>query len=154
MCSVGAAGAGLNLLGTFGKMKQADLENEMQTKNIREQMQINAIKAQEVLNAGQIAEQAKRTETRKILGAQNAAMAASGLQTTGGTFGRIKEDTAKTGELDARTIQRNAMMQAWAYRAENVMLKNKEEYLDEAAKNKKWGAFFGGAGSLIGNFGG
>lgn len=151
MCSIGAFAVGL---GIASKVNQADLEGEMQTSNIYQQMEINRIKAQETLSAGRIAEEAKRIETRKALGAQNAAMAASGFQTGTGTFERIKEDTAKTGELDARTIQRNAMLQAWGYEAENAMLFNKAKYTSKITEAKKWGSVLGGAGTLLGGFGG
>ncbi len=154
MCSVGAAGVAMGMGGMFAKQEQISAENTMQTEELTQKIALNKIKAQEAINAGQIAENAKRAETRKVLGAQSAAMASSGLQTGTGTFERIKENTAQTGELDARTIQKNAMTQAWGYEAENVMMQNKINSLNRAANAKQWGAALSGAGTLIGGFGG
>jgi hypothetical protein len=95
----------------------------------------------------------QRTATDKLMGTQRAQMGSSGLQANSGTFGKISMDTAATGELDAQTIKRNALMQAWSYDVKNQQLRMKQERIDAEAPYKNWTTFLGGNSSAIGSIG-
>lgn len=75
-------------------------------------------KTEEAKKIGSINEARSRAQTAEVMGAQRAAMGASGLQVDSGSFGDILQDTAKYGELDAQTERSNALKQAWGYQTE------------------------------------
>ncbi len=68
--------------------------------------------------SGAVGEQRQRQVTAQTIGAQRAAMAASGIDIGSGTPSRIQQSTAATGELDAQTIRNNASRAAYNYRVQ------------------------------------
>ena len=76
------------------------------------------LKAADALKRGGIAEDIQRNKTSQTMGFQRAAMGASGVQVDSGSFGKVLEQTATMGELDAQTIRSNSLREAWNYSAE------------------------------------
>lgn len=74
--------------------------------------------AKDALTRGAADEQQQRIKTRQVMGAQRAALAASGVDVNSGTGSRILTDSAGLGELDALTIRENAMRSAWGYQTQ------------------------------------
>jgi len=145
MCSGGALG----LFGGFASASGQEQSTATQTREIIDKININKVKKEEALTQGQIAQENQINQTQKVLGAQQAQMGASGLDVSSGTFQKLSTDTAKTGAIDSQTIQRNALMQAWGYDAENTALFNKVKGLEKAQEYKTLTTMLGGMGGLF-----
>lgn len=67
---------------------------------------------------GQMAEDARRDQTRALIGRQRTALAANGVMVDDGSALDITSDTAAQGEVDALTLRANAAREAYGYRAQ------------------------------------
>jgi hypothetical protein len=67
---------------------------------------------------GQMAEDARRYQTRALIGRQRTALAANGVMVDDGSALDITSDTAAQGEVDALTLRANAAREAYGYRAQ------------------------------------
>lgn len=80
--------------------------------------------ARSARQAGQRQEQASRLQTRRVKGAQRAALAANGVDIGVGSAAESLATTDIVGEWDANTISANALRTAWGYRMEGVNFRN------------------------------
>jgi hypothetical protein len=69
---------------------------------------------------GQMAEDARRQQTRALIGRQRTALAANGVMVDDGSALDITSDTAAQGEIDALTLRANAAREAYGYRAQGT----------------------------------
>ena len=69
---------------------------------------------------GQMAEDARRQQTRMLIGRQRTALAANGMLVDDGSALDITGDTAAQGEIDALTLRANAAREAYGYRAQGT----------------------------------
>jgi hypothetical protein len=91
--------------------------------------------AADALHRGDIEEQAARTRTRLLIGEQNAAYAASGVELGSGSPASVTADTAMFGELDALTIRSNAQREAWGYISEADQFGRKKKLIAASGRN-------------------
>ena len=113
MCDFGV-GEYIMLAGTAatmaGQIQQGNNQNAI--------MQHNAQVAQaQVLDASQrgaVQEGQQIQKTQQLMGAQTAAMGGSGADVQSQSFGKVQEQTATMGALDALTIRQNAAREAWS----------------------------------------
>lgn len=85
---------------------------------------IAELTAQSVLKQGEREYQRSRLSTAALKGRQRATMAARGIDLGEGTAARILTDTDVLGEIDANTIQANAIRQAWGHRLQGTNYSN------------------------------
>lgn len=108
-------------------------------------------KARDALVRGDWSENRLREETRKLIGQQRVAFAASGVDITDAdsTAANVFADTQALSELDAQTIRYNAQREAWGHRmdAENFRRGGQTAY--EAGKMNAIGTLFQAGGSLL-----
>ena len=76
--------------------------------------------AQASIVAGQRDEQRTRLNTAQVKAAQRAAMAANGVDLASDTPNRVLTSTDLVGEVDAQTVQANALRAAWGYRTQGA----------------------------------
>lgn len=109
-----AAGAASQTVGSFYAAKAQ-----------RDQMKLQAdmadMQARQALLAGEREQQRSRMTTANLKSRQTVAMAANGVALDSGTPNAVLTSTDVMGEIDARTIEQNAVMQAWGYRTEAAM---------------------------------
>lgn len=81
---------------------------------------VGEIKAKDAEQRGVQDEFFHRLRTRKLIGEQRVAFAASGVDITDpdSTAVNVVADTAKMSEIDALTIRMNAAREAWGYRTQ------------------------------------
>ena len=126
MCSpVASSSMGLQIFGALSSANAAKANAQSQqeqlnyTANLAE---INArtseSQAQQTLLAGQREEQKLRISTSALKGSQRVALAANGVDLGVGSAAQILTTTDVLGEIDANTIQANAIKSAWGYRAQ------------------------------------
>lgn len=112
------AAIGLTLLGGLQK-SQADRQAGQDTQQMHEfNAQIYDWRANDAIVRGKQAETTLRLNTRRMIGSQRAAFAASGVDITSGdsTPSNVFKDTAQLSEVDALNIRANAAREAWGYK--------------------------------------
>lgn len=114
MLGMQAAGAASSAVGSY-------YSAQGQQSAMRGQAEQLELTAQRTLEAGQRETQRSRMATARLKGAQRAGMAANGLDLGEGTAARVLTDTDLLGEVDANTIEANAVRSAWGYRTESTM---------------------------------
>ena len=102
--------------------------------------------ARDAVNRGNIEQEKQRQKTQQMMGAQRAAMGASGAQADSGSFGNVLLDTATTGEQDAQTIRTNALRSAWGLETEADQTRWKGEQAKKASRYRAAGTILSGAG--------
>jgi len=74
--------------------------------------------AQQTLLTGQREEQRSQIATANLKGKQRASMAANGIDLGEGSANQVLTSTDVLGEIDANTLQANAVRGAWGYRTQ------------------------------------
>lgn len=101
---------------------------EINAASVRDTVAINSRlaegAAQSTLLTGQRQEQQSRISTANLKGTQRASMAANGIDLGAGTAVQVLTSTDAMGEVDAATIQSNAVRSAWGYRTQSVLQNN------------------------------
>lgn len=113
MCDVvtGLAVAG-TLLSAYGAYQQGKAQQDVAEYTAK----TNELAAGQAVEKGASAADQQRAKVRQIMGAQRAAMGASGAVIGEGTLGSVLDQTASLGEQDALQIERNAQLEAWGLR--------------------------------------
>lgn len=105
--------------------------------------------AQSTLLTGQREEQKSRIATANLKGTQRAALAANGVDLGVGSANNILTTTDVMGEVDANTIQANAVRAAWGYRTQAVNQTNQANM--SRASASAISPLLSGATSLLGS---
>lgn len=122
----------------YGQYQQGQTQKDIANYNARgAEMQ-----AEDALQRGQVAVDAQRAKVRQILGSQRAIMGASGAEVGSGTLGKVLDQTATLGELDARQIEVNAAREAWG-------LKTQATGARLGGEMAATGGLYGAGGSLL-----
>jgi hypothetical protein len=106
--------------------------------------------AEDAMKRGSIEADQQRARARQIAASQRAAMGASGVESDTGTFGKVLEQTATMGELDARTIEANAMREAWGLRSQAKISQYEGASRAQAGGLEAFGTLLGGAAKTYG----
>lgn len=85
------------------------------------QADLDEYQAQNALVQGEREQQRSRLATAQLKSTQRASMAANGVDLAEGTPARVLTSTDLLGEIDAQTIQQNALRSAWGYRTDARM---------------------------------
>jgi hypothetical protein len=107
--------------------------------------------AQQTLLTGQREEQKARIATANLKGTQRASLTANGVDLGVGSAAQILTSTDFMGEVDAETIQANAIKSAWGYRTQGANQKAQADSSRAAASAISPDSAF--ASSLIGGAG-
>lgn len=89
----------------------------------------------DALARGREAELQQRRGTRGMIGAQRAAIAASGVSVGSGSALDVQTDTAHLGELDALTLRNNAAREAWGFDVQAADLRAKAAMAAAGGRN-------------------
>lgn len=106
------------IIGGAAQAGQSGLQGEQGAATMNANADILDLKAADALKRGGIAEDIQRNKTAQTMGFQRAVMGSSGVQVDSGSFGKVLEQTAATGELDAQTIRSNSLRESWGYKTE------------------------------------
>jgi hypothetical protein len=118
------AGAASSAVGAYygAKSQKQSLEFQANMADINARMSESA--AQSTLLTGQREEQRSQIATANLKGSQRASLAANGVDLGEGSAANILTTTDVMGEIDANTIQANAVRSAWGYRTQGVNQSN------------------------------
>lgn len=106
-------------------------------------------KALDALERGKIEEQKKRADTAKIMGAQQAAMAANGVDLSFGSPLDTIAGTAALGELDALTIRSNAYREEYDYRVQGANQRAQANLNRMQASSAKTGSLLSAGATVL-----
>ena len=139
------AGAG-TAISAYGAYQQG--QNQKKIANYT--AQANEYQAQDVIQRASISADQQRAKVRQIMGTQTAIMGASGAEVGSGTLGSVLNQTATLGELDARTIENNAMKEAWGYRSQSQLGKVEGEFASQTGTLGAFGSLLTGGAQAYG----
>jgi len=105
--------------------------------------------AQDALDRGAAEEQQQRKKTQMLIGQQRASLASQGADLSSGSALDLVGDIAGTGELDALTIRRNAMLEARQYQVQGMNYQADSQLQRMAASNAKTASYFDATTSLL-----
>jgi hypothetical protein len=130
----------------YGAYQQGKAQKQIA--NYNAQMQEYA--AEDAIKRGTIAADQQRAKVRQIAAQQRAIMGASGVESDTGTFGRVLEQTATLGELDARQIEANAQREAWGLRSGATITRAEGDWAKKAGAMSAFSTLLGGAAQSYG----
>ena len=139
--AVAAAGS---IVSGVNQNQQAKYQAKIATQNAA----LDRKAAQDAMERGSIEEARQYRKTSQVLGAQRAALAANGLDTTFGSAADIQTDTETLGWEDAQTIRNNAVREATGFEISASNNVGKAASSRAAGKAALIGGFFD-AGSTI-----
>jgi len=122
-----AMSVGSAVMGAFGAYGSAKATKS----SLKAQAQIDMINArqaemnyQHAADAGQREVGRVQMHTAQVKGAQRARLAANGVDLGTGSAAEILTSTDVLGEIDANTMETNAVHQAWGYRTQKTNFEN------------------------------
>jgi hypothetical protein len=144
-------GMGFMLLGGYMGYKGNKQSGKMAEQMGQYNAAVNEIKAKDAEKRGGEDEFFYRLRTRKMIGEQRVAFAASGVDVgdMDSTASNVTADTAKMGEIDALTIRANAAREAWGFRTQgeqDIMTGKMQKFQSDQAA---MGALLGGASNAF-----
>lgn len=95
-----------------------------------------------------------RTQGSKVVGAENAAFGASGVDVQSGVAQNIEASTQAMSELDARTAIRNSSMEAFGFKSQAAQFNQQGAQAKAAADNQATGSLLTGFGQGAAGLGG
>lgn len=110
-----ALGAGVGIISALNQAEAQKAQGEIARRNFDEAARLERLKADEAIELGE--EQALRVSgrVRQVLGAQQSALAAQGIQVDTGTALDLQADALRFGQADILTIRFNALRQAFGF---------------------------------------
>jgi len=120
--NVGVIGAttGFNVRSAEGAADIIEARGDMQAKAFEANAELSEVNAQITLEQGNQAERNSRAGYAQLKSTQRAQLAASGVALDEGSALRVQADTDYLADVDADTIQTNAIRQAMGYRIEGA----------------------------------
>ena len=84
---------------------------------------------------------------------QHLAYANSGVDATVGTPAQVQSQTAAMSELDALTVENNALREAWGYKRFGLKFEQQAAMNASRSRNQQLGTFLGMAGAAANAYG-
>jgi hypothetical protein len=110
---------------------------------------LSEIQANDAITRGEKQATDIKTQTRKLIGAQRAALASQGLDLKDGNAADIQEETASLGAMDAMTVRNNAWREAWGYKVQANNYTGAGQMAQITAKNQANSTILTGGMSMI-----
>lgn len=146
---LGLASAGI---GAIGSIQQANAAAAAANYNAQVQemnAQISEENAEDALERGADEEQALRRRHAQIIGQQEAAMAANGVDLSFGSPLDTLVDTTYLADLDALNVRSNAARENYNYRVQAANQRAGAELFRMEARSARTGGFLNAAGSVL-----
>lgn len=144
------------LIGAAGQVQQGQAASQAARYNAQVQ-EMNATladrRARDAIARGAVEEQRKRQEVQQVLGRQQAAMAANGVDLSFGSPLDLITDTAVMGELDALTIRSNAYRESYDFQVDAVNQRAGAGLTRMQGRNAETAGWLNAAGTVIGGAG-
>lgn len=128
------AGGAVSAVGAARKGKADSQAQAYQAQVARNNQVISEQNAVREIDKGRLEEQAKRMQTRALIGSLRASGAGSGFDVNSGSKVDLMAGAADLGELDAMTIKNNAQSRADSLRNQGASFSAEASMRDRASK--------------------
>ncbi len=126
----------LSAVSGLSQASQQRQEGRMQQQIGNYNAQVSEQQAADAQRRGIFEAGERRALTRQQIGRQRTGLAASGVDVSTGSALDIFADTAAFGEMDAQTIQANAMREAYGYRTQATGQRFQGDMARQAGRNR------------------
>lgn len=133
LTALGAAGTMAN---SYQQSQAIKAQARYQSSMLESNRRLADIQAEDAIKRGKDEALKVKRQTKQIVGAQRAAMAAQGLDLGADDALAIQEETRQLGAEDAQTVKNNAWREAWGYRVQAENYSNQATMTSLAAKNE------------------
>lgn len=137
-------------LSTAIAAKSAHEQGKFAQSQAKAQAKMNTALAKDAVARGEAEAAAARAQTRRLLGEQKAAYAASGIDLGGGSVTDALSGTAWLGETDVMRIRHNAALEAWGYKAQSQQALAQAAADKSASRTAMYSTILGGAAKMAG----
>ena len=147
---------GSTIAGTAGSFQQAQATQaaaEFNAKVGEMNATLSERRAQDAIERGAKEEQRKRQEVQRILGQQQAGMAANGVDIAFGSPLDLLTDTAVMGEIDALTIRQNAYRESYDHQVDAANKRSGATLNRMEGKAAKTAGYLDAFGTILGGAG-
>jgi len=124
---------------------QADADN---LRELYRSAQLEDAAAADTLRQGALLAGLKRMQGSKLVAKQRLAYGASGVDAGVGTPAGVMAETSAIAELDAQTLQNNAVREAWGHTEIGRKYRVQAKQLSDTAASRTLGTFLGMGGTL------
>lgn len=135
---------------TYARTQAIRAEANFQRSQLEMNRKIAEMQANDALRRGAKEKRDVETQTRQLIGAQRAAMAAQGIEVDTGSALDIQKDTATLGRMDALTVRMNAYREAWGYKFNAMQMTAQGELIGTQSRFARSQALVGAGQSLAG----
>ena len=150
LATAGFAGAGIAQLGTsVVEAGAAKTAGRIQAQQLEFNAKLAELNAQDAMRRGEKEAKKIRKQTKQVVGAQRAALAAQGIDVDVDTGADIQESAEVIGRLDEETVRTNARKEAFGLKVAAEDLRGQAGLTRFAAKSKaRTSLLTGGIGAL------
>lgn len=138
---------GLQVANAYQSFSQSQAEKDA-GRQVRSAYEFNAkmadLQAEDAVARGKEASDKSRRDTKRLIGAQRAAAAASGIEVDSGSALDLQLDAAGFGAMDALTIKNNAAREALGYKAQALDYRSRGAMAEANAKTAAAGTLLTG----------
>lgn len=138
----------LAVTGTALELQDNQVEGYQNQINLEENKRLALQAAADAVIRGSQEAARTRMAATQMMGRQKVAFGASGVDATVGTAAQVQAGTRMMSELDALTLENNAVREAWGYRSQAEHF-GRQAKLDELRyQNQQLGTALGGVGRV------
>jgi hypothetical protein len=134
--------AGTAAYGAYAANESGKAQQDLATRNARLLEQSAASE----IEAGNEEANALRMRTRKLIGAQKAALAGQGVNVGSEVAGDLRDDALGMSMMDEQRIRKNAFRSAWNINTQASNQRLSGQYARRAGQNQAIGTVLGGIG--------
>lgn len=115
--------------------KTAEVMGDYEAQLYNQNAGLADMQAADAIARGREAELKVRGDSRQLVGAQRAALAAQGIAIDSGSAADVIENDAMMGELDALTVRNNARRAAWGFNVQGEQYRAQGELARAVGRN-------------------
>lgn len=140
-----ASSLGSAYAGSEASKSQADYQRRMSEVNAR----LAETQAKDTIARGEKAAKNVKKDTRKLIGAQRASLAAQGINVDSGSALEVQAETAGLGAEEELRVRNDAWRTAWGFRAEAIDYRSRGEMAAMAGRREARNTLITGGMSAI-----
>lgn len=141
-----------NLGSAYAESESIKAQGEYQRSISQMNSDLANLQAEDSLKRGESAVRDMRKETKQRVGAQRAALAASGVDVGSGSAAQVQLDTELAGVMDERTLRNNAAREAWGFRSQAANTMAQGDFASITARGQANQTLLTGGMRAAGNF--
>lgn len=138
---------------TFMSLDDESVNRAREEAQAKENQQLAELAAADAERRGQREAALSRMAGGKLAGKQRVAFANSGVAGDVGTPASVQAESRMFSEMDAKTIENNAALEAWGFRTHGLRYREASAYESERSRRKDAATLLGGLGRAAADYG-